>query len=98
MDKINGIRPFSTILPSELNTKVEPPINSFDTIFTDALKKVDIAQKESQAMTSKLITGEVQDIHQVMIASQKASLSLQLTVQVRNKMIESYQEIMRMQV
>ncbi|MGB3261796.1 flagellar hook-basal body complex protein FliE, partial [Paenisporosarcina sp.] len=49
-------------------------------------------------LTNQLVTGEVKDIHEVMIASQKASLSLQLTVQVRNKVVEAYQEVMRMQL
>ena len=59
---------------------------------------VQAAQNESEKMTSQLVTGEVQDIHEVMIASQKASISLQLTVQVRNKVVEAYQEVMRMQL
>jgi len=71
---------------------------NFKNVLTDALNKVEATQKESDLMTNKLVTGEVTDIHQVMIASQKASLSLQLTVQVRNKVVEAYQEIMRMQV
>ena len=49
-------------------------------------------------MTNKLITGEVEDLHQVMIAAQKASITLDLTIQVRNKVVEAYQEIMRMQM
>lgn len=46
----------------------------------------------------QLVTGQVQDVSQVMIAAQKAELSLQLAIQIRNKLLEAYQEIMRMQV
>lgn len=49
-------------------------------------------------MTEKLARGENVDLHQVMIASQKANITLQATIEIRNKVIEAYQEIMRMQV
>nr|WP_051541327.1 flagellar hook-basal body complex protein FliE [Caldalkalibacillus mannanilyticus] len=78
--------------------KSESTSIDFKNTLMDALNKVEAAQKESEIKTNQLITGEITDIHQVMIAAQKASLSLQLTVQVRNKVVESYQEIMRMQV
>ncbi|WP_332308704.1 flagellar hook-basal body complex protein FliE [Halobacillus mangrovi] len=42
--------------------------------------------------------GEVDDLHNVMIASQKASITMQTTVEVQNKVIEAYKEMMRMQV
>lgn len=45
-----------------------------------------------------LATGEIQNLHQVTIDSLKAEIALQFTLQIRNKVIESYQEIMRMQI
>jgi flagellar hook-basal body complex protein FliE len=98
MMNVNGVK---TNLPLQGITQVQkiPAVDgAFKSMLTEAINKVDAAQKESELLTSQLVTGEVQDVHQVMIASQKASLTLQLTVQVRNKVIESYQEIMRMQV
>ncbi len=44
------------------------------------------------------MTGETQDLHTTMIAVQKADLSFQMMMQVRNKIVQAYQEIMRMQV
>jgi flagellar hook-basal body complex protein FliE len=68
--------------------------------FADFLKKsieeVNASQKESDMMTDKLVRGENVDLHQVMIASQKASITMQTTMEVRNKVVEAYQEIMRM--
>lgn len=64
----------------------------------EALESVNQLQKESSLKTQQLATGEVEDLHEVMIAAQKASITLQATVEVRNKVIEAYQEIMRMQV
>ena len=46
----------------------------------------------------KLAAGQVEDISEVVIAGEKAAIAVQLTMQVRNKMVEAYQEIMRMQV
>lgn len=75
---------------------------SQDVGFGDALKnaiqEVNALQNQSAEMKTKLVTGEIQDIHQVMIASEKANLAFQLTLQIRNKVVEAYQEIMRMQV
>ncbi|MFS0865110.1 flagellar hook-basal body complex protein FliE [Fredinandcohnia sp. 179-A 10B2 NHS] len=70
----------------------------FSSFLKDALNNVNEAQHTSDKMTEKLINGENVDLHQVMIASEKASVSLQATLQIRNKVIEAYQEIMRMQV
>ena len=49
-------------------------------------------------MTNKLINGENVELHEVMIAAQKASITLNATIEIRNKVIEAYQEIMRMNV
>lgn len=79
-------------------TAPENKVDDFGDMFKKALQEVNTAQKESEKKTTELVMGEGTDIHEVMIASQKASLSLQLTVQMRNKAVEAYQEIMRMQV
>lgn len=76
----------------------ENKVDGFGGMFKKALQDVNAAQKESEVKTNQLVMGEGTDIHEVMIASQKANLSLQLTVQMRNKVVEAYQEIMRMQV
>ena len=47
---------------------------------------------------AKLAAGELEDISQAVVASEKADIALQLTLQVRNKVVDAYQEIMRMQV
>ncbi|MDR1736001.1 MAG: flagellar hook-basal body complex protein FliE [Oscillospiraceae bacterium] len=60
-----------------------------DTVSTDA---------ESKIADLGLITGNSEDIHNLTIASTKADIMLNLTVQIRNRMVEGYQEIMRMQI
>jgi flagellar hook-basal body complex protein FliE len=98
MNNISQIQPQFLQNQSVPKVDAENKIDGFGDIFKKALGEVQAAQNESEKLTSQLVTGEVQDIHEVMIASQKASLSLQLTLQVRNKVVEAYQEVMRMQL
>jgi len=63
-----------------------------------ALDKVNDQVREADLMAQKVVTGESENLHQVMIALEKAALAVNLTVEVRNRVVEAYQEIMRMQV
>lgn len=98
MDKINLNPSIALRYGNNPYIKQEKSNVNFQSLLVNALHQVEAAQKESMVMTNKLITGEVDDLHQVMIAAQKASITLDLTVQVRNKVVEAYQEIMRMQM
>jgi flagellar hook-basal body complex protein FliE len=71
---------------------------SFGDVLKDAISTADQLQKQSDQEIQKLMTGETQDLHTTLIAMQKADLSFQTMMQVRNKIIQAYQEIMRMQV
>lgn len=98
MNPINQIQtPFIQGLANPI-VKPENPVEGFGEIFNQALQGVNQAQKTSDKLTTDLATGKVENIHEVMIAAEKASLSLELTMQVRNKVVEAYQEVMRMQV
>ena len=75
-----------------------PAPTSFSQSLSEAIQNVNQAQKESDRKMQELSTGKSQNIHETMIAAEKADIALRLMVQVRNKIIEAYQEIMRMQV
>ena len=64
----------------------------------DAISTVNELQKQSNQEIEKLMTGESQDLHTTVIAMQKADLSFQMMMQVRNKLVSAYQEIMKMPV
>ena len=64
----------------------------------DAISTVNELQKQSDQEIQKYMTGESQDLHHTVIAMRKADLSFQMMMQVRNKIVQAYQEIMRMQV
>ncbi|HHW30445.1 MAG TPA: flagellar hook-basal body complex protein FliE [Clostridiaceae bacterium] len=72
--------------------------NSFQTIFNDVLNKTNSLILESEKLTKEASLGNIDNIHQVLIASEKADIALQLTLQIRNKVLDAYNDIMRMQI
>lgn len=93
---IAPIKPIMDIGTTSVNT--EDQSANFGDMLKKAVEEVNGLQQQSADMKTKLLTGQIDDIHQVMIAAEKADLSFQLTMQIRNKVVEAYQEIMRMQV
>lgn len=73
-------------------------ITSFSDYMKGALDKTNDLQIESSQITNDFAAGKTDNIHQVMIAAEKADIALQFTMQVRNKVLDAYNEIMRMQV
>jgi flagellar hook-basal body complex protein FliE len=71
---------------------------SFEASVKNAVAEVNDLQNQADQTAIRLAAGDVEDVHEAMIAMQKAKLALDFTIQVRNKVIEAYQEIMRMQV
>ncbi|MGI5998791.1 MAG: flagellar hook-basal body complex protein FliE [Lutispora sp.] len=71
---------------------------SFSEMLKDSIQKVNQLQLESQNLNNQLVAGNIDNVHQVVIASQKAELALQFTLQVRNKILDAYNEIMRMSI
>lgn len=64
----------------------------------DVMKEVNASQLNSKEMQNKLMTNQPVEIHDVMIAMEQASVAMNLTLQVRNKLLEAYQEISRTQI
>lgn len=69
---------------------------SFGQMLQGALGQVSSLQDHAGQMATSFAQGKTGDIHSVMIASEQATLALQLTTQIRNKAIDAYQEVMRM--
>ena len=72
--------------------------SSFQNIITNEIEKLNNQQIKANEMVQGFISGEVEDLHTVMIATEEARLSLELAVQVRNKVVEAYKEINNMQL
>lgn len=69
---------------------------SFGQMLQSALGQVSGLQDHAGQMATAFAQGKTGDIHSVMIASEQATMSLQLTTQIRNKAVDAYQEVMRM--
>ena len=71
---------------------------SFANVMKGYIKNVDNTVKEASDLSVKLASGQIDNLHEVTIASQKSKLALELTVAIRDKAVEAYQETMRMQI
>jgi len=81
--------------PDSLNNNIKDG-STFQDTFKALISNVDNQLKEAGQMTENFALGKSNNIHEVMIASEKAGLSLRFLLQIRNKLMEAYQEITRM--
>lgn len=70
----------------------------FGELFKGTLDSVQSMHKEAQSSADRFMSGEAEDIHKVAMDQQRAHLAFDYVLQVRNKVVQAYQEIMRMQV
>ena len=71
---------------------------SFGEALKESIAQVNQLQKSAETQAQELAMGKSKDVAQTLIAIEKANISFQLMMQVRNKLVEAYQEIMRMQM
>jgi flagellar hook-basal body complex protein FliE len=88
----NGILPVASVIapiaPAVTGVGASTGGEAFQSVLSDAINKVEDFQQN----------GDGEDLHKVALATQQADLSFQLFLQVRNKIVSAYQEVMRMQV
>src|SRR5258708_7102913 len=70
----------------------------FRSVLSDAIGRVEQFQQNSQNAIGKFLSGEDQEVHKVALATQQADMAFNLFLQVRNKVVSAYQEVMRMQM
>ena len=100
---INEIGPGREFMPlvqqqNQLKAGEAAPSGTFSDTVKEFLTDVNNLQKESSDMTERFIKGEPVDLHDVMIAQEKADTSFQLLLELRNKFLDLYQTVNRMQV
>jgi flagellar hook-basal body complex protein FliE len=88
-----GATPF---VPPTISTGATAGTNP--SAFADSLQKVSELTNNADNLAEGIATGQLTDVHQFTTAAAKAQLGVELTVAVRNRAVEAYQEIMRMQV
>ncbi|NLH37699.1 MAG: flagellar hook-basal body complex protein FliE [Thermotogaceae bacterium] len=96
IEKINGVQNLPNV-NSTSNTQSTKTDSDFSKILSDAIKSVNDEQKSVEQLSDDFAQGKVSNIHELVVEAEKASISLRLTVEVRNKIVDAYREIMRMQ-
>jgi len=94
--KTSGLGNFTPKFPTQKENQKQIKDSEFDNIMGDFIKGVNSDQMDSKKMVSDFIEGKDVELHEVMVAGQKAKTSLQLLMQIRNKTVDMYKELTRM--
>ncbi|MEO5925882.1 MAG: flagellar hook-basal body complex protein FliE [Bryobacteraceae bacterium] len=96
---ISGISGITPIAPQSADSvAANPGGEAFHAAFSDAIAKVEGFQQNAEASVNRFLSGEGEELHQVALAGKQAELSFDLFLQIRNKVVNAYEEVMRMQV
>ena len=96
--------PISPIRPPVGLPSIDPPSQSkgapgaFQSALQDAIGRVEQFQQNAQTSIDRFLSGEDEEVHKVALATEQAQLSFDLFLQMRNKVVSAYQEVMRMQM
>jgi flagellar hook-basal body complex protein FliE len=95
----------TTIIAPQLKPQSTPPgageaagEGRFADLLQEGIERLDALERDAHEQVERLLLGEDVELHQVVLAGERAGLALELTMSVRNKVVDAYQEIMRMQV
>ena len=96
---IGPILPPSGVIPLEsISSGKTSGSGAFQSLLTDAIAHVQGAQENSKSTIDKFLSGEGEEVHKVALAAQEAEMTFDLFLQVRSKVVQAYQEVMRMQM
>jgi flagellar hook-basal body complex protein FliE len=101
MPSIQGINPIAPAPSTGAIRSPEAtpgPEKAFGDLFADAIGKVESYRANAEAATDRFMSGETDELHQVILAGQRAEIAFETFLQVRNKAVQAYQEVMRMQL
>jgi len=85
-------------LPPAPSLETRGPAGGFQEVFANAVRSVEAHGQTAAAAVGQFLSGEGGELHTTILATQRAELSFDLFLQMRNKVVSAYQEIMRMQV
>lgn len=99
MTTIDGPKSITLLPPQTSDTNaISKSSKDFGNMLSSMMSKVNAAQNNGDQAIVDLQTGEAKHLHEVMIAVEEADVSLRMLVQMRNKALNAYEEIMRMQI
>ena len=98
ISSIQSFNPANIDKPQKSKAVVnDPAMPSFKDTLKTFLTDVNSLQNHADKSIEKMVAGEITDVHQVMMAVEEANLSFNLMMEIRTKMVDAYQELMRMQ-
>lgn len=95
---IHGGKNPLNITPEKPDNEKNSAANSFGSVLKDTISDINKLQNDADKSIAKVQLEDAGSIHEAMIALEKAGISFQVMMQVRNKILDAYQEVMRMQV
>ncbi|MBP8762820.1 Flagellar hook-basal body complex protein FliE [bioreactor metagenome] len=96
--KVGGLSYTSPMRLTDTNEKIEKPQMPFSEFLKNSIYNVSDSQKHTQELTDLLIAGKLDNLHDLTIAAEVSSVNFQALVEVKNRVIDAYKEIMRIQV
>jgi flagellar hook-basal body complex protein FliE len=78
--------------------KTSEEVESFGNLLQSFIQDVNNLQNNADQMVQKFALGQVEDVHQVVVATEEANIAFQLLLEIRNKLVDAYHELMRMGV
>ncbi len=98
VNQISDVVSINTEAMKELQKSGQGTGEAFGTVLKESIQQVNKMQKDAGMAIENLAQGKVENVHEAMIAMEKASISFNLMVEVKNRLLAAYEEMMRMQV
>lgn len=95
---ISGLRAIAPVAPPLVSPSEAGSGEAFESAFASAIARVDQFRLEAEGSAERFMRGENEEVHQVVLAAQRAEIAFETFLGVRNKVVSAYQEIMRMQL
>lgn len=98
MTAITAISPFSELSSIDRSMSAGAPSKDFSALLTDGISRLNDATTSASEMLASFSVGNNVAPHDLVIAMEQAKLSMQLAVEIRNRLVDAYQEITRLQI
>jgi flagellar hook-basal body complex protein FliE len=98
LNRIAPVAPPRIELPDPAPSRAAGHGDAFSKVFKDAIDRVESYRVDAERSIDRFLAGEQEDVHKVALAAQQAELALETFLQMKNKVVQAYQEVMRMQL
>lgn len=100
MNELNGMQGIGQSQSTGLDPKIaapgDPNAPKFDDVLKGFMKDVNQMQQNADTSIQKMVAGEIKDVHQVMLAVEEAKVAFNMMLEIRNKTMDAYNELIRM--